>query len=153
MAASFTYEAFQGADTASKNRDWIRWRLGDTDADSAILDDNEIIYALSQQSSRILAAADCCRAIYANLARISGMQVEKVTYAKAADYYKDLEMELRQEAARSLVRPYAGGTSVADKDSRESDTDRVKPSFTRRTQIPPESPFGLTQSQQLWGED
>lgn len=30
-----------------------------------------------------------------------------------------------------VVAPYAGGISIADKESRESDSDRVRPAFTR----------------------
>ncbi len=148
--SSFTYEAFRGAEQAAKDRDYVRFRLGDTDECSAILDDNEIAYALDQQPNRLLAAAECCRAVLAHLARISGMQVDRVIYADSAKYYENLEKTLRQEAARSSVAPYAGGISVSDKESRESNTDRVKPSFTRNTQVPPVSPFGLTQSDPSW---
>lgn len=133
MPLAFTYNSMRGTDSDEKDRDYVRWRLGDTDEETALLDDGEIDYALSNNANRLLAAAECCRAIYANLSRVSGMEVEKIKYAKSADYYRDLEEILRIETSSLAAMPFGGGLSISAKQTQEDDSDRVKPAFTRET--------------------
>jgi len=125
---TFTYQP-----TLATDRDWIRFRMGDTSSGAQRLSDEEIDGILSDfGGNKYRAAIACSHAIGA----IFGTEVDKtvgrfqIKASQKASYYSEkLPMLLEAEMGTQAV-PYAGGISEADKLEREQDSDRVKPSFT-----------------------
>ena len=121
-------------DPSKTPRDWIRWRVGDTNFSDQLQSDEEIDAAISQEGNKFKAAILVCLSIGA---KISGSSVDKtigrfkISKSQAANrYLKELPLALRAEMGRRAI-PFAGGISRADKESRADDTDRVKPAFSR----------------------
>lgn len=121
--------ATYSGDPASSDRDWVRFRIGDTDTRDFLLGDDEIDAMLAEQSAnRWLAAAECCEHIAARLAREADISTggpgqqnralsqRSVAYAKAA-----ARLRLR---ASAQATPYCGGISIADKETERDDDDR-----------------------------
>ena len=129
MAWSYTLDF--GA-TAAGRRNQVRLRLGDTDTNRQLLQDEEIDYFLSLAGSVVRDATH--RAVLAVLAQFSTLASSQ----RVGDVWADwddlrerllaLLRELEMEAARSAA-PFAGGTSQDDIDDRDADTDRVRPVF------------------------
>lgn len=62
---SFTYDIAGGGDVA-----WVRFHTGDTDADTALLSDEEITFILGERSGdKQGAALDCIRTMIAKLSQ------------------------------------------------------------------------------------
>lgn len=125
------------------SRDKIRLEIGDTDTTDQLLSDEEIAYfagkySVSTESGLLLAAARCCEAIAAELARrvdisrsLGGEKIDKKAH-QAYEHYQTLTTTLREKAvAVAGVSPFAGGISRDSKDTYEEDSDRVEPAFTR----------------------
>ena len=115
----------------SLSRDKVRLTIGDTDSGDQILQDEEIAYALTLSSdvrSASVYAAEFAAAKYTRLADKS-MGDLSISYSQKADSYLELAGRLRRSVATGAL-PYFGGISISGKDSREADTDRVKPAFT-----------------------
>lgn len=123
--------------------DAVRFEVQDTVSTSPLLQDEELQYAIAQESgplptggysaAQILsAAAHCCEA----LVRRFSMQADTttgslhVTYSKAALGFAARAKELRARA-QGMQGPYVGGLSRSDKLGILQDTDRVQPAFTR----------------------
>lgn len=123
---SFSYEP------GASDKDTVRLLVGDTDETKRQLHDEEIAWFLAQNSSVYVAASEAAKAIAALYAR----QVDKevgdlsISASQRQKHYLDLAKQLRSRAALS-VAPYAGGISRSDKQSVESNTDRVRPAFER----------------------
>lgn len=110
-----------------------RW-LGDVIENDQQMNDSEILYALSQRSSPIGAAADCAKQLAAQYSRKVDTTVPggiSTNYSVQAEHYRLLAIELEQLARSrgSGVTPYMGGVSVAEKIAVEANSDRVAPSF------------------------
>lgn len=106
----------------------VRLEIGDTDEDRALLQDEEIEYALSQHSNFNRAVAKCCRLVCMKLAaEPDKFVVEEFgeTWQEAFGRYEKLAV--RFEALSGISRPWAGGIDVAEKRAAERDTSRVKP--------------------------
>lgn len=114
-------------------RDRVRLLVGDTDVTDPLVTDEEIaLYTTGTfaQPNDYLAAASVCDAIAAKMSRRADMSVggASVSLSQQVSNYERKARELRR---RSTSAPYVGGTSIAAKDARETDTDRVVPAFTR----------------------
>jgi hypothetical protein len=117
---------------SSSNKDFVRWQIGDTDSSDQKLQDGEINGALTLYGNKFKAAAECCRAIAAKLARkVSSavgdlraeLQQEREAYMELADQF---ELGLGKR-----VKPFAGGISRSQKEAVQDDTDRVTPWASR----------------------
>lgn len=128
-------------DPASSSKDWVRWRVGDVVADDQLTSDEEITAALSDAGGNTeLAAAMIAERIAADCARDVDNTVNDGTgnsrtrsLSQRMAHYLALAKTLRAAAAGAntlFAAPYCGGVSVADKDAREADDDRVAPAFT-----------------------
>jgi hypothetical protein len=119
-------------DPSLSDADAVRFEIPDTDESTQLVSDEEIEYALAEESGVRAAAARCCESI----ARRYAMQADvatgdtKVTYSKAAENLAARAKELRA-LSTSSVPPFAGGTSVSDKTNRSQDEDRTPGAFTR----------------------
>lgn len=120
-------------DPASNERDAVRFEIPDTDTNAQLVSDQEIAYALAEESGVLGAAARCCEQIsrrYAQQADVATGDV-KLTYSKAAENLAERAKELRKRADGTHA-PYSGSQSIAAKDRLAEDSDRVASTFTRR---------------------
>jgi hypothetical protein len=98
------------------------------------LQDEEIGFFITQRSSVMGAAAECCRTLatqYSRSADIAGGD-QKVALSQLAKAYAARALGFDAQAAMTGAGlPYCGGISVADKQVNENDPDRVIPEFAR----------------------
>lgn len=124
-------------DPATSDKDAVRFLVGDTDSSEQLISDEEIQFALKEEPNVRRAAAFVARAIAAKFAREADRSVGdlRIAYSQRSRGFYDLADRLEADASRrtNVLRamPYAGGISVADKESVEDDTDRVRPSFAK----------------------
>jgi hypothetical protein len=112
----------------------VRFMLGDTLPADQQLQDEEINFAISQESSVYGAAAACCRNLGARLSREADSIVgeQRTLYSSRAKAYRVKAAEFEAlSIARGGGLPYAGGISIADKATNEADSDRVSPEFQK----------------------
>ena len=122
--------------TMTHTRDKVRFLIQDTIVASAILQDEEIDFMLTEYPNYKMAAANCADVISSKMASAAQERTIgnlKLVYADKAKKYAELANRLRMQASK-VVLPYAGGISKADKDTINQDTDRVEPSFRRGMQ-------------------
>jgi hypothetical protein len=120
-------------DPSLSEADAVRFEIPDTDEASPLVSDEEIAYALEEESGALGAAARCCESLsrkYAMQADVGTGDV-KLTYSKAAENLAARAKELRTRAIASNGVPFAGGISAADKKARAEDEDRTQGSFQR----------------------
>lgn len=125
-------------DPSSSVLDAIRFEIQDTNSAAPLLDDGEIKYAIREevpsstpsQGEVFAAAARCCETLSRRFAAQADTQFGsiKTTYSKQAEVYAERAKELRKRAQGSHA-PFAGGLSVSEKESRESETDRMTARF------------------------
>lgn len=123
---------------ATDNRDAVRFLVQDTTEPVApavgLVQDEEIDWALTQQTNLYLAAALVARAIGAKFsAKASVKQVGdlRIEHTETAKRYFALADQLTAQAGTvgRLAAPYFGGISYADKQIDETNSDRVLPAF------------------------
>lgn len=114
---------------AESLKDQVRFLLGDTNTAAPQIQDEEIMYLLSQESSNALRAAargaETLAARYAREAdkKVGDMMLNSSVVGKG---YATLAKNLWRTYYSRTVSPYAGGISVADKKANEEDQDREK---------------------------
>lgn len=132
MTFTYALSDLTSADTTTKNRALVRLRIGDTDSDAQLLQDEEIAAVLAVTTAIPVAALQCCRLVLARLARDidasgAGMNVSR---SQKTQHYRDLISELEDEI-RLGAQAYLGGTSIARETAIEADTDFKRPAFRR----------------------
>ena len=116
----------------STDKDKVRLLIGDVNESTMLLADEEIAYFLSFSGTSVTQAA--IKAVEASIARL-GEAIDKTLdgfsarYSQRFDHLQTVANRLRDKLAYSTALPYAGGISVADKDSAVEDSDRVQPQF------------------------
>jgi hypothetical protein len=110
----------------------VRLRIGDTMTQAQLLTDEEINHYLGLYSSIDEAAAYCCDAIVARLARDTtrsalGMSDSRNEMIRT---YTDMAISLRASHG-SVADLTSTGDSVSAKETLTDDTDRVQPLFNR----------------------
>ena len=133
----------------TNSRGKVRFLIQDTNTNVQLLTDAEVDFALSQNPNIYRAAAISARAIALNFSRKltlnpapGGVSLDP---QEQAEFYRKLAGELDSKAAlgsSGVGGIFAGGISKADKESREQDTDRVEPAFTRDLHTDSGSMFG-----------
>lgn len=123
-------------DPSSDEKDAVRFLIGDTDSDDELIQDEEINYLLDEEGAVKLAAARAAETIAAKFARKADRTIGDYSekFSQKADNYFSLAKELEQQYDDDVsekAMPYAGGISKTDKESRENNTDRVKPAFSK----------------------
>jgi hypothetical protein len=123
---------YNPATLATVPKDQVRLLIGDTLSTDQQLQDEEILYLLTQRASVYGTAAECCRSLQAKFSRSVDQQsgTNKNSYSQMAKAYgvKAVEFEAKA-AATGAGMPYAGGISIADKLTQQLDPDRVPPQF------------------------
>jgi hypothetical protein len=116
-------------------QDQVRFFSSDTDADAAItLSDEEILGAITIAGGAKAAAALCCETLAGRYSTQGKMLRDDlgqtIDWGERATFYLNRATQLRSRIGL-VALPYAGGVSVADKQTREEDSDRVDPAFSR----------------------
>lgn len=126
---------------STSSTDAVRFLAGDTDDREPLCADEEVAYAIAQNTTVQGAAAAVCEAIAARFAREADTTISPqggvshtVSYSQRAGAYRMLAQQYRNQETTGVgstggVAPYCGGISRSDKDSREDDSDRVSPAF------------------------
>lgn len=123
-------------DPAASDKDAVRWKVGDTDPDDPIVQDEEIQYELTKFAGDprliIKAAINVAKGIAAKFAKQSTYRIGQVseTLSRKAEAYERLVVELTDEltiSARRAVLPAMVAHSKSLKAAQESDSDRVQP--------------------------
>jgi hypothetical protein len=110
----------------------LRWLIGDTLVKDPQMQDEELIWAISQRTSVYGAAADACNAIAARMSREadSTQGPAHTLYSSRARSYRAQAGTFEVKAmARSAGLPYGGQMSVADYELMTSDPDRIGGQF------------------------
>jgi hypothetical protein len=120
-------------DPSASNLDEVRFLIGDTDSADALVQDEEINYAIATEANNRMAAVRIARALSSKLSRKVDKDVGdlKIKYSQMAKQFSDLAVFLEKEAVSFGAIPYAGGIGESDKESVEDNTDRVSPSIKR----------------------
>jgi len=98
----------------ANDRDWVRWKVTDTDEADKLVEDEEIDAELAGQPSKALAAVAVARVIARKFARLaSGQSIGKLSeqYAERARLYAALVDKLEEEVGAGAA---AGHTSMTD---------------------------------------
>lgn len=108
----------------------IRRLIYGTSTGTGSLSTADLLWFDSNNQNTYLAAAAAADAEAAVVAGAADKQVGdlRISYRGAAEAYKALSQRLRLQGVRR-VAPYAGGISVAAKDTANADTDMVTPKF------------------------
>lgn len=123
---TWTYTA---SSTTALNR--VRRRIGDTNTNDQLLQDEEIQDFLDEYAEDLYAtAAASCEAICAKLARDTAHTVQGMSNSRNEkfDHYEKLAEKMWSKA-RMVTTPSYGGASVADQEDFDSDTDLKPYSF------------------------
>ena len=130
----------------ASDKDKIRFYIADTDCDSPLLEDEEIVSALSIAGDVVLrGAALCARSIALNFSRLADTEIGggglhgtgvAVKFNQRAKQYDKLAERLEKEAESDLsglgaAGIYAGGIDVSDRDSYDGDSTLIQPFFKR----------------------
>jgi hypothetical protein len=135
--------ATYSGDPSLSDRDAVRFLIQDTDTTSAHIQDEEIDWLLTEHSNVYGAAIMAAESVATNYAKASGSgQVKSktvgalsISYTDLAKEYRSITASLRRRLALGIGSgfiPYAGGISVADKDTQRQDEDWDAPSFSRK---------------------
>jgi hypothetical protein len=120
-------------DPRSTDRDWVRFKIGDTDAADQLLFDGEIEALIADAGSKQLAAVLACDAIVAKFARdadFTNMHLQ-VARSQRVDQYRQLGTTLRLQLNGSLL-PSNPSEDVAWKEARNNEQGTyVQPMFKR----------------------
>jgi len=111
----------------------IRLLIGDIDTSDELFSDAQITSLESLYGGVYATAAAACNALAAKFAREVDATVDDVRASNSQKYehYVALAKTLSMQAARNIgATPYAGGISRSDKQTYETDSDRVEPAFT-----------------------
>ena len=114
-------------DPSASPVDAVRFLLGDTDKDSFLFHDEELAWALTQDSNEWFAAAmvaETAAASYATKPSSKSIGETSITYGEASGRFHELASRLRTTARMVPVEPWASGWSKAAKESIESNDDR-----------------------------
>lgn len=121
-------------DPSSSDKDKVRFLIGDTDSSDPQLQDEEILWMLSENETIYVAASHCVYGLiskYSRLAQSKSVGDLSISYANRVENYKAVASRLAYlaEVHGSGAPAYCGGISISDKETDETDTDRVQPAF------------------------
>ena len=119
-----------GGNPANSNTDAVRALIRDTSTSAPLLTDAEVTWLVAQHANVYFAASVGADMIAAGFSdTVTQKKVGDLSWTKAsgASEYRDLSEQLHTTAVRRGVKGYAGGISVADKASQETDPDWDRP--------------------------
>lgn len=150
VAGVWTYSG----NPANSAKDQTRFLIGDTNESDQLLSDQEIEWLLSQYNNTpINAAIRATESIIGKFSRLADEAVGQVRInfsQKAKAYAITLNM-LVNRLAKEDASPFAGGISIAQKQSQVLNNDRVRPDFTKHMMENNQIAPWVTQTDQwLW---
>ena len=119
---------------ATSPKDTVRFLIGDTDKCDQLLQDDEIVWVLNlYNNTPNNAAIRCVETVMSKFSRLMDESVGqvKLTYSQKVKGYREMLRDLRNRLAMEDMAPYAGGISITDVNAIASNTDRVRPDFTK----------------------
>ena len=122
-----------GGDPSANDRDWIRFRIGDTKSHDPLLTDEEIAGLLTLNgASRVQAAIAAMRALILEFSRKVDRTAGEVSdsHSQRVEQFRQALADMEAESSRAAA-PLVGGISKARKETVEDDADRVVPRFRR----------------------
>lgn len=130
-------------------QDQVRFYSGDTDSAAAItLSDEEVLGVITLAGSACAAAALICENLagrYSTQGKILRDDLgQTIDYGERAAFFQARALTLRSRVSLAAI-PFAGGISIANKQTQQDDTDRVSPAFTATLHDAP----GLATSNEL----
>lgn len=118
-------------DPSANDRDWIRFRIGDTISVDPQLTDAEIASLLTDTGNKTRAALDAAKRLKAKYARLVDTSVgdsRSESLSQRRDAYSELVKDLERELATSgSVGAIATGISLSRRNTVRTDTDRIPP--------------------------
>lgn len=128
-------------DPSNSDLDAVRFLIGDTIETRPLVDDREILWAISEETNIFMSSALVCEhlaSLYAREADCSmgGISSKLSAVAKAwTDRAKDL-----RDRAYSSCEPFFGGLTLSGKEDLDERSDDVQPSFTMKQFDNPDVP-------------
>ena len=117
----------------ANDKDKVRFLVGDTNTSDQLVTDEEIEWALTNDTI-YSAAATVAESIGSKFARKADKTVDdlSISYSQISKAYMDKAKELRSKSnRRSFVSPYLGGISQSEKESSRDDDDLIQPEFRK----------------------
>ena len=129
---TWSYEGYP----ADNTKDEVRFLVRDTDTTEQLLSDEEIYYLLSIFPNPIASAAMGCETLSSKFARDASEKTVgdlKINLTEKAKSFRDqaTRLWLLSKLYRGRPQVYAGGISIADKQTQVANSDRVQPDFYR----------------------
>lgn len=123
--------------TASGRLNTVRLLVGDTDSTDQLVQNEEIIFALSQVGNNVYYAGSwVCRVIAAKFSRMVDTQLDgalSANYSDRAKQFQQLSVQIEAQGKKTSGKAlgvFAGGISVNQVAVANQDADRVKPAFS-----------------------
>jgi hypothetical protein len=119
-------------DPANSTKDFIRFTIGDTIDADPLLTDEEIVAAVTYESTNLGAAARCCEAIATKYARLcdSKLGPQSKAYSQKYMHYSSEARKFRAIVCAANA-PTAGGLLRSDELVRAQNTNAKQPVFSR----------------------
>jgi hypothetical protein len=119
-------------DPTSSPKDKIRFELGDTVSVDPLLQDEEINFCITAESSYYGQLARACEAVAMRFQREASTKVGALSYdlATRAEQFSNRADMYRKRAVGSHV-PYVGGMSKAEKEADHENPDKTGPYFRK----------------------
>ena len=120
---------------SDSEKDAVRFLIGDTDPDDALVQDEEIEFFLEEfPSSNYHAAAEVAESIAAKFSREVAHSGDGLSYAaeQLQQNYAALAERLRKQGRRrfrSGMGPYVGGISRREREMADADKDKIPSAF------------------------
>jgi len=118
------------SNTLATNRDMVRLKIGDTDTNDQLLQNETIDALLTARSNSVVdASIDCIRAILAVFVREIDRSNIGITASRSQKFnqLESLLKQLQAEARTGHGGMFVGGHSRSDKDTIESNDDFIQP--------------------------
>ena len=141
---TWTYTGAPSTNSSQGRRDAVREMINDLTSSRQLRSDEAIAFALGQGNNSIYhGAAFLCDQL-ADATAVSARVGDLSVGGEQPKNYRDLASRYRYLAALKGAIPFAVAFSSAAKDTYRTDTDRVKPAFTRGMMSKPGTITGTT---------
>jgi hypothetical protein len=118
---------------ALNNKDELRFYVGDTDMEDAILSDEEIYFILSTEKSFDRSVIVALERIVHRLANevSTALGPSRIEAQQRYNHYRELHRQIRGQFDLQRVGVFAGGININQKRRAQQDKNRTAPFFTR----------------------
>lgn len=123
----------------------VRLYIQDINTLRQLFQDEEIDFQITKAANAYCAAADLCDVLVARAGGVKRKKISEFEIEYDPQFYRQLGGQLRANGAGHQV-PYAGGISIGDKLSQQSDKDWVTPAIPRGLDDNPQAPAPATPS-------